>query len=152
MDLTFKLNDINRFLVLLIFMTPLLSFSQTTTYTGVYEMRYELSNGGLLERTLSLNLDSTFLFHQFKKLDTSQPEENKYAKGVWKVEKENIIYFYTDQNTDLDETHSLNFNNTKARYHSKSKRDKSGRLIKKTLNFFASDIFWVKSMKLTKKE
>lgn len=133
-------------------MTPLCSFTQTTTYTGVYEMRYELSNGGLLERTLSLNPDGTFLFHLFKKIDSSQPEDNKYAKGIWKVEKEHIIYFYTDHKTDIDEIHTLNFNNTKARYHSKSKRDKSERIIKKSLIFYNSDIFWVKSMKLFKKE
>ena len=46
MDLTFKLNDIHRFLVLLIFMIPLLSFTQTTTYTGVYEMSYEINDSG----------------------------------------------------------------------------------------------------------
>ena len=154
MDLITKLNDTNmkKFIMLLIFLVPLSSFTQPITYTGVYEMRYEIKRGGLMERTLSLNQDGTFLFQLYKKLDPSQPEENKFAQGLWKVEKEHVIYFYTDQKTDLDSTFTLNFNNTKAKYYSKSKRDKSGTIKKKFLKFYDSEIFWVKSMKLLKKE
>jgi len=154
MGLTHNLKEIKmkKLLVLLILIVPLSSFAQSSLYAGEYEIRFEMKGGELIERKLSLNQDGTFLFHIYTNIDPKQPEENKYAKGVWKVEKENIIYFYADQKTDIDEGHTLNFNNTKARYHSKSKRDKSARIIEKSLKFYDSNIFWVKSMKLLKKE
>ena len=141
-----------KLLLLLLISAPLHLFAQAEMYAGAYEMRFEIKGGGLIERKLSLNPDGTFLFHIYKNIDPEQPEENNYAKGVWKVEKENTLYFYTDPKTDIDEVYSLDFTNTKARYFSKSKRDKSDKVIIKSLKFYASDIFWVKSMKLIKEE
>lgn len=140
-----------------ILLLSLLTFSLTVsaqlqTYVGTYKMSYEFKKGGLVEYTLSLKPNGTFLFHSYRNIDPSQPNENKYAKGAWEVEKEKVLYFYADKEVDLDETHTLNFNNSKARYNSKSTRDKSDRIIRKSLKFYDSDIFWVKGMKLYKKE
>ncbi len=52
-------------------------------------------------------------------------------KSIWKRNFENrknkVLYFYTNKKNDLDEKHSLNFTNTKARCITKSKRDKSNK-------------------------
>ncbi|MCK5400862.1 MAG: hypothetical protein KAJ28_04445 [Flavobacteriaceae bacterium] len=142
-----------KYALIIIFITLHLTlFSQSEKYVGKYEMRYEVDNGGLIEYKLTLNSDGTFLFYFYRNLEPSQPKENKYGKGVWKTERNNLIFFSTNKNNDFDEIHTLNFNNSKARYNSKSPRDNSERVIKTSLRFYSSEIFWVKGMKLIKKE
>lgn len=116
---------------------------------GDYEVRYESSNTLIID-TLTLNADGTFVFHEYDKHDGGvPPERNKYAKGAWKLHK-NLIYFSTNQ-SDFDEKHTLDFNNTKARFISKSPRDKSDRVIETALLFYESEIPWVKGRRLLKK-
>ncbi len=116
---------------------------------GVYEVRYESSNA-LIVDTLTLNADGTFVFHEYDRHEDGIPQErNKYAKGTWKSIK-NLIHFSTNK-SDLDEIHTLDFNNTKARYISKSPRDKSDRIIKTSIRFFESEINWISGRILLKK-
>jgi len=91
------------------------------------------------------------LFHFYRHLGKANPEENYYGKGTWRADK-NHISFYTDKENDIDDTYTLNFNNSKARIISKSPRDKSTRIIKEAILFYRSKIPWVKRMKLTKKK
>jgi len=136
-------------LFVLTFALPLVA--QPKKYVGNYEMDFDINGKGVIEYQLSLNEDGTFLFHFYRKIDTSHPDENQYGKGNWKVGKANVLYFTTNENNDLDETHTLNFTNSKARFYEKSPRDKSAKIIKKHLRFYDSDIPWVKGMKLIKK-
>lgn len=125
-------------------------FSQPASYSGTYSMRYDTSNAEL-EYTLNLNEDGTFKFHFYRNNDCSTcVVENSYGKGTWTTKK-NLIYFSVDQNTDLDEEHTLNLNNSKARVDRKSPRNKSPEIVPDTLRFYESDIFWVSGMKLIKR-
>lgn len=54
-----------------------------------------------------------------------------------------MLYSYTNKENDLDEKHTINFTNTKARYITKSKRDKSNKEVKNNLRFYDSEIFWI---------
>ena len=99
---------------------------------------------------LDLKVDGTFTFHIYRKISHKNPEENFYEKGTWKVEKENVIYFYTDIESDIDEKYTLDFNNTKARYITKSPRDKSDKIVKTHLRFYESETSWLKGYKLFK--
>jgi len=140
-----------KYLVLIIYLTfNLTSFCQTENFSGNYEYKFESNKGEILEYKLSLNSDGTFLFHSYRNILTN-PEENSYGKGKWKAEK-TIIFFYTDSEFDLTEKYILNFNNSKARFISKSPRDKSDRIIKTNLRFYESEMFWVSGMKLFKVE
>lgn len=129
-------------------------YGQSPVIAGNYEKRNEHDDKILLYK-LALNLDGTFIFQVYDKNYSMTPnktnERNKYGKGTWKAEK-NLIYFYADEKTDFDEKYTLDFNNTKARFITKSPRDKSDRVIKTALLFYESDIFWVKRWQLFKLE
>ena len=141
-----------KIILLFIILTCSINLSaQSEKYVGKYEANFNINNEGTIEYILSLKLDGTFIFHFYRQLDPSQPKENKYGKGTWKVEKNNTLYFYTNNSTDLDDKHILDFTNSKARYYTKSPRDKTDKIVKNNLRFYDSEIFWVKGMKLFKK-
>lgn len=71
-----------------------------------------------------------------------------YGKGTWEIEK-NVILFSFDQN-GLDTKHTLDFNNSKARYDRKLFEAKYGKEINTSLRFFESNIFWIKGRTLIK--
>jgi len=140
--------------VLTVFLIAIGSFTltaQTDSYTGTYERYIAPTNAGARTRTLILNPDGTFTFSEHRAKHPSQPEELKSGKGTWKVEKPNVIYFYVDEEKDMDNAHVLNFNNSKARFTQKSPRDKSDRIIPTSIRFYDSEISWIKGMKLLKK-
>ena len=110
--------------------------AQPGVHAGIYEVKHEASNGDFHEYRMTLNPDGTFLFHSHSEIALGIPPENeKYGKGTWRTEK-NTIIFSTDKLTELDEIHNLDFNGTKARYDTKSPRDKSGRIIRTKLKFY----------------
>lgn len=128
-----------------IVLTLLLAFSatiiaQTEKYAGNYVAHFDFNDNGTITYTLILKSDGTFTFHNYRKISTKNPEENSYGKGTWKVEKDNVLYFYTNVNSELDDKHTIDFTNTKARYITKSPRDKSDKVIKTHLRFYESDI------------
>jgi len=126
-------------------------FAQSKNYAGEYVANFNVNNQGQIEYTLQLKPDGTFTFHNYRKISTKKPEENQYGQGTWNVEKKNVLYFYTDKTTEIDKKYVLNFTNTKARYVTKSPRDKSDKIIKTHLRFYQSDIPWVKGWTLYKK-
>ncbi len=71
-------------LVLILASTTLLA--QINEYAGEYGIKYELVNAGVLEYNLSLKPDGTFIFHFYRNIDPSQPKENIYGQGKWKME------------------------------------------------------------------
>jgi hypothetical protein len=139
-------------MIILFFLTfNLTSYAQSTNFIGNYEVRYDAKNA-VIEYMLSLNSDGTFFFHSYENhFKATPPEKNKYGKGTWKAKK-NIITFFANREKDIDEKHTLNFSNSKARFISKSPRDNSDRIIKTALKFLDSDIFWVKGMDIYKKD
>lgn len=120
---------------------------------GTYETHSKATDGSFeLKRSITLNADGTFIFHNYRMVDIGiPPETNLWGMGNWKGIK-NQIYFSWNKDIDIDEKFTLNFKNTKARYKTKSPGDISGKDIKTSLIFFDSDIFWVKGMELFKKE
>ncbi len=116
--------------------TGLNSFSQYEKHIGVYENKAESEDGIKIEYELSLNSDGTFLFHFYQ--DQICYTDDDRAKGKWTVEN-NIILFRVNRKTDIDETHKLDFVNTKA-------KTENG-----LLKFYDSEIFWINEIELKKK-
>jgi hypothetical protein len=117
--------------------------AQTTAEnsSGLYEVTYDSTNALIIDK-LTLNSNGTFEFHQYDKHDNGiPPERNHYAKGTWELDK-NLITFAASE-SDFDEKYTLDFNNTKARFITKSPRDTSGREIKTSIQFYESEIFWI---------
>ncbi|OIQ30423.1 MAG: hypothetical protein BM564_03390 [Bacteroidetes bacterium MedPE-SWsnd-G2] len=133
-----------------LFLFTLGCLSQTELVVGTYfkKMGNEKHN---IEYTLKLNSDQTFSFHSYSNNVSGLPQiVNKYGKGTWTI-KDKIITLSTDQMDDYDDKNTLDFTNSKARFISKSPRDKSDREIPNSLQFYESDIFWIKSLQITKK-
>lgn len=112
---------------------------QNESYAGNYEF---LKGNKNFTQSLTLNSDGTFVFHSYEYHEAGIPKEkNYYAKGSWRQDK-NIICFSTKP-SDLDNKYTVDFNNSKARFDTKSPRDKSNRDVKTSIRFYDCDIFWV---------
>lgn len=116
---------------------------------GVYQLKSnsKASNDFELIRTLTLNTDGTFEYYNYRRIENGIPKEtHTYGKGTWTQHKK-VISFYTAP-TDLDDKFTLDFTGAKARFISKSPRDKSDRVIKTSLSFYQSEIPWIIGMKV----
>jgi len=123
-------------------------FAQDSDYAGTYESRFEMSNGEMIAYTLELNDDGTFFFKSLKDLNTGEANSEEYAQGAWSSDRQNHLLLTTSEE-DIDEVHSLNLNNTKARIiNNSSMNDKnkaSGFLL-----IYSTDIPWLKGKRLEK--
>ncbi len=128
-------------LSLLILLLSLSLSAQSKEHAGTYALK--LGEGEHVETTkLTLNPNGTFLFHFYRYMEKGIPkEEIKYGKGTWTSNKKLIIFKVED--SDVNASHTLNFNNSKARFDTKSPRDKSNRDIKTSIRFYESEISWM---------
>ena len=132
--------------LILVFCFSLSVFAQA----GVYIRECKNTDGTKMKWTLTLNDDGVFLYHFYHNIEgVGNPEENFYGKGTWKAEN-NVISLTTNKETDLDDMHTMNFSNSKARYTTKSPRDTSDKVLKTSLRFYESDIFHIKGLELFK--
>jgi len=133
-----------------ILLTILTTSAQTEKLIGEYQLSssYKI-NDDVLTRTLNINNDNTFSFHEYQNSKGMLSPKNRYGKGTW-TSKENYIYFHT-QESDFNNKYTINFNNSKAVYKSKHPRDKSNRIIIPYLLFIKTDISWMERTKLDKK-
>ena len=135
---------------ILILVLSLTSFAQTDKVIGDYKLAIESTDNNAFEYQLTLSQDGTFSFHYYSKIKNGiPPEVNKYGKGKWTVEN-NLISFFTDKQKDIDEKNTLDFTNSKARFMTKSPRDKTDQIIKTRLKFLKSEIFWMARIELFK--
>lgn len=137
-------------IVTFLLISNLALFAQSNHMSGDYNLVLAKEGDHLLDYKLTLNQDGTFYFHYYSNIKQANPVEvNKYGKGKW-VERNNLVTFFSDKKQDIDEKYTLDFNNSKARFISKSPRDKTDRIVKKSLNFIESEIFWMKGIRVLK--
>ena len=132
---------------LLTFIVVLSSLSMNAqNAAGVYQIKSDSEEHSSI-RTLTLNNDGTFEFHGYdKNHDVIGNKTNYYGKGTWTKEKK-VITFSTEA-SDLDLKYTLDFNNSKARFNSKSPRDKTDRVIANFIVFYETDVFIAQRLKL----
>ena len=124
----------------------LLTNAQNKSLLGDYSLRFDTPQG-IIEYDLTLNPDGTFVFSYYDKIyNRLQAEKTRKGKGTWKSEK-NLVFFFADD-SHVDDEFNLNLNNSKARFITKSPRDKSDSVIKTALLFYESEI--IKGVKLIK--
>ena len=135
---------------ILILISNLTLFSQTQEVVGNYKLNLETKDSSSFEYEVTLSQDGTFSFHYYSNIKQGTPTEvNKYGVGNWTI-KNNVISFFSDKQKDFDEKYTLNFTNTKARFVTKSPRDKSDKIIKTQLSFLDSEIFWMRRIDIDK--
>ena len=98
---------------------------------------------------MNLNQDGTFTFHSITVIELPPQKVQKYAKGTWSVDGK-VVSFFTDNEKDIDEKHTLDFSDSRARFITKPSRNKTDRIIKTRLQYFESKIFWIERMKIFK--
>ncbi len=124
------------------------SNAQVNPFVGTYFLEGNAINAKIAY-SLSLEADGTFLMHFYRKLVCdSCVEENWYGSGKWASEK-NIVTFLQEKQ---EEKNSINLHLSKARIDTKSPRNLSDKIVKTKLTFYDSDVFWVKGLKLYKKD
>ncbi len=137
-------------LIILVMICNVTLFSQTQNVAGNYKLTIETKDYNSFEYDLTLLQDGTFFFHYYSNIKQGiPPEVNKYGKGNWTI-KNNVISFLSQKQKDFDKKNTLDFTNTKARFVTKSPRDKSDQIIKTQLRFIASEIFWMKRIDIDK--
>lgn len=122
--------------------------------SGVYIKEPINIDGTKVKWTLTLDEDGTFLYHFFRDISAiSKPntEENYYGEGTWTVE-EKIVTLFSNETDNLEGQYTVNLNNSKARYITKSPRDKSDKVIKTALLFYESETYHIKGLELFKIE
>ncbi len=135
---------------ILLLISNLILFSQIDKVVGDYKLTAGNGDSELFEYDLTLNQDGTFFFHYHSKIKRGNPPEiNHYSKGKWTIEN-NVISFFSDKQKDFDEKYTLDFTNSKARFIIKSPRDTSDQIIKTSIQFLISDIFWMAKIKMFK--
>ena len=134
-----------QILLVLFFIFSLATIAQSKEHVGKYEMTIGREGDAYYEIVkLTLNHNGTFLFHFYRNRERGIPkEETNYGKGTWTSNKR--LIFLKTEDSDIDATHVLNLNGAKARYDTKSPRDKSNRDIKTSIRFYESEtISWLK--------
>jgi hypothetical protein len=135
---------------ILILISSLTSFAQTDKVIGDYELAIETTDNNAFKYQLTLSQDGTFSFHYYSKIKNGTPPEvNKYGKGKWTIEND-LISFFADKQKDIDKKNTLDFTNSKARFITKSPRDKTDQRIKTRLQFLKSEIFWMARIEIFK--
>ena len=134
-------------IIFLILSAPLIA--QTANLVGDYQTEFALKDGNVFEYKMTLSQDGTFIFDYYTKIINGiPPEVYKYGKGKWSVENNVISFFSTKE--DLDEKYTLDFTNSKARFITKSPRDKTDRIIRSKIQFLKSELFWMERIEMFK--
>ena len=127
----------------------LVLFSQTEKVVGDYVLVLG-NDDSRFDYKLTLHQDGTFTFDYYSLIKMGIPQEKtKYGKGRWTIEN-NVITFLSEKEKDFDEKYTLDFSGSKARFITKSPRDKTDRIVKTRLQFLESEIFWMARIELLK--
>lgn len=124
------------------------SFSQNMQ--GIYANTWASSDQESLSYTLALNEDGTFTFESFQTYIGS-PDKIVNVQGKWENDGA-LLFLRTDPSQDPNNTMIAEINNTKARLISLSPRHPDFHLVKPTLEFHKSEVFFAKGMELKKQE
>ena len=136
-------------IVLFLLIFNLTMFAQASGVVGTYSKTID-GQENRFEYNLTLNQDGTFTFHYFSHIKNGIPvETTKEGRGTW-TESNKIITLSSAIATDIDEKYTLNFSNSKARFITKSARDKSDKIVATRIQFLQSDMPWMARIELFK--
>jgi hypothetical protein len=127
-------------------MSCLCSCSQSHDIAGEYETK-----SGAVRYLLKLYPSGAFHFDSYNEFKQGLPAEPSISgRGTWNAEND-VIYFRTNPDTDLDHNYTLNFNDTMAKFKNDSSKNVSNEKAIAKLEFFESGIFWINGIELKKR-
>lgn len=121
--------------------------AQSQTINGIYANRWESTSGEVLSYELTLREDGTFTFISTRIYLEQQPNSIAEAEGTWELDGR-LLVLATQDNHPL----AIHLNGNKARYISTSPRSPNFNLVKPSLKFYESKVFYAKNMELIKTE
>ena len=137
-------------ITVLLLLFNLTVFAQSDEVAGAYSIKFGDEVNALFEYQLTLNQDGTFFLHYYSIIKNGiPPVKNYYGKGNWTAANK-VVSFFCDKQKDLDDKHTLDLTNTKARFIIKSPRDKSDKIINTSLQFLESELPWLGRINMLK--
>ena len=136
-------------LILFIALTFTFSTIQSQEIEGTYANKWLANTGEGIEYTLTLNAEGTFTFNYTRMYKDEHPDTNVQVNGNWKMEN-HLLVLDTDITIEDDHKIAAGLNSNKARFVSVSPRNPNFNLVKPSLKFYASDVFYAKDMELIK--
>lgn len=134
--------------VVIFFCALFSSFSQNIQ--GIYTNKWASSDKESLSYTLSLKEDGTFTFESFRTY-IGTPDIITKAQGTWENNGV-LLELLTELGNGNDNSLAAELNNTKAKYTCLSPRHPDFNLVKPTLEFMKSEVFYVQGMELLKQD
>lgn len=122
-----------------------------SSIAGTYMNLWESNSGEALKYTLTLDADGSFIFQSTRSFAHIESEKTLTATGTWKLQNL-LVVLLTDVNDINGNELALQLNNTKARYVGISSRNPNFNLVKPSLKFYKSEVFYAKDMDLLKEE
>ncbi|MEZ4793101.1 MAG: hypothetical protein R2783_06465 [Gelidibacter sp.] len=137
---------------LLLFSALIVTFSFTASaqsVEGVYTNKWKSPSGEALAYELILHEDGSFTFYSTRTYLDSDPDKTTEVDGTWTLDG-HLLVLNTNHKTDNALTTGLD--NNKAKYVNISPRNPNFNLIKPSLRFYESGVFFAKDMELFKTE
>lgn len=123
--------------------------AQSQNIEGIYANKWIGNSGEGVQYTLTLQDDGNFIF-DYRRIYKDDIEDSKIeVKGVWILENR-LLTLKTEH--DGDNKIALGLDLNKARFISVSPRNPDFNLVKPSLKFYESDVFYAKDMELIKIE
>ena len=137
-------------LLLSIFITITTLTFQAQNIEGIYANKWVANSGEGIEYILSLQEDGNFTFDYIRMYMDNNTDKNIKVKGTWKLENHLLVLNAEASGDENQIAAGLHLN--KARFVSVSPRNPKFNLVKPSLKFYASDVFYAKDMELIKTE
>ena len=138
-------------IILFFFINTALFSGMAQSIEGIYYNKWESSTGEALAYTLQLNEDGTFQFLSARSYLGGENEKTTHVFGTWQLEG-HLLILSADKNLNQDSKLAVWIDNNRARYISLSPRNPNFNLVKPSLKFYESKVFYAKDMELIKTE
>ena len=138
-------------ITLFLFLTLSIFTLQAQNVEGTYANKWISEKGEGMAYTLTLQDDGTFTFYYTRKYIGSHPDKNEEIRGNWNLDG-HLLVLNTNEEESTDPQFAAELNANKARFVSISPRHPKFNLVNPTLEFFRSDVFYLKGMELIKSD
>lgn len=137
--------------LLLIFLTTLATITMhAQDIEGTYSNKWVSKTGEGIEYVLTLNEDGNFLFN-YTRMYRNADETNIEVQGTWSLEN-HLLVLNADDDSEKENMIAAGLDLNKARFVSVSPRNPKFNLVKPSLKFYESEVFYAKDMELIKTE
>lgn len=123
--------------------------SQAQSIEGTYANKWTANTGEGVEYELTLNKEGSFTFNYTRMYMDADANTNTEVKGTWKMEN-HLLVLNADNASDEENVIAKGLDLNKARFVSVSPRNPNFNLVKPSLKFYESEVFYAKDMELIK--